>query len=258
MKRNSKEKIVKSKFVLRETKKTKLFKVVIFIMPVFTISVLAFGIVVPLHKFDKEDSAMALSRNECSSEADLDKLLIVVGADNVLPSSYKVDVGTFNGVKCDRIIITNLKKMFVDAENQGMKLKVIDGYVSSEEQQKKYDSEIEKVSNDKHTSKSRSKIEVEKYFSPPGRDEHQTGLSINIVDERESSDFTLTEEYRWLQKNAANYGFVVRYPMGKVKESFTKKSFDPTLFRYVGTENAQKMRIMNMCLEEYVAYINER
>ena len=56
-----------------------------------------------------------------------------------------------------------------------------------------------------------------------------------------------------LQEHAAEYGFVERYPKGK--ESITGIDYEPWHYRYVGKEHAQRMNELNMCLEEYVAFL---
>ena len=38
----------------------------------------------------------------------------------------------------------------------------------------------------------------------------------------------------------------------------TGRDYDPTLYRYVGTQNAEKMRQLSMCLEEYAEYLQEQ
>ena len=48
-------------------------------------------------------------------------------------------------------------------------------------------------------------------------------------------------------------GFVERYPKGK--ESITGIDYEPWHYRYVGKEHAQRMNELNMCLEEYVAFL---
>ena len=68
--------------------------------------------------------------------------------------------------------------------------------------------------------------------------------------------FDETPEYRWLQRHAHEYGFVLRYP--EDKSEITGIRFEPWHYRYVGREHAEKMRMLNFCLEEYVAYLDAR
>ena len=85
----------------------------------------------------------------------------------------------------------------------------------------------------------------------PGYSEHHTGLAVDFNDVED--DFRETEAYTWLQEHAAEYGFVERYPKGK--ESITGIDYEPWHYRYVGKEHAQRMNELNMCLEEYVAFL---
>ena len=85
----------------------------------------------------------------------------------------------------------------------------------------------------------------------PGHSEHHTGLAVDFNDV--SSDFRNTEAYAWLQKNAAKYGFVERYPEDKV--DITGIDYESWHYRYVGREHAEAMQSLNMCLEEYVLYL---
>ena len=59
-----------------------------------------------------------------------------------------------------------------------------------------------------------------------------------------------TDEAKWLLENAADYGFILRYP--KDKESVTGIIWEPWHYRYVGVENAKKIKASGLCLEEYL------
>ena len=66
--------------------------------------------------------------------------------------------------------------------------------------------------------------------------------------------FEATPEYKWLSENAASYGFILRYPSGK--ESVTGFDYEPWHYRYVGVEQAQKIKASGLTLEEYLAQPN--
>lgn len=91
------------------------------------------------------------------------------------------------------------------------------------------------------------------YSARPGFSEHQTGLSsdINIID----NSFENTDAFRWLQKNADKYGFILRFP--KDKEDITGYQYEPWHYRYVGKDIAKKIKTENLTLEEYYAYYVE-
>ena len=92
---------------------------------------------------------------------------------------------------------------------------------------------------------------IEEYINKPGSSDHNLGLAVdfNNVD----NNFEDLKAFKWLQKNAENYGFILRYP--KDKEDITKISYESWHWRYVGEEHAKKMNELKMCLEEYIEYL---
>ena len=55
--------------------------------------------------------------------------------------------------------------------------------------------------------------------------------------------------YEWLLKNAADYGFILRYP--KDRDDITGYNFEPWHWRYVGVEAAREIMDKDIVLEEY-------
>ena len=94
------------------------------------------------------------------------------------------------------------------------------------------------------------KTAADTYSARPGFSEHQTGLAtdINKID----NSFENTDAFRWLQKNAYKYGFILRFP--KDKEDITGYQYEPWHYRYVGTKVAKQIHDENLTLEEYYAY----
>ena len=88
----------------------------------------------------------------------------------------------------------------------------------------------------------------------PGTSEHNTGFSadFNIAED----SFESTPMFTWMQEHAADYGFVLRFPKGK--ESITGITYESWHYRFVGINNAKEMNRLNMCLEEYVEYMNNK
>lgn len=79
--------------------------------------------------------------------------------------------------------------------------------------------------------------EADTYSARAGHSEHQSGLAfdVNII----NSSFANTNEARWLAANCYRYGFILRYPEGKTKE--TGYMYEPWHFRYVGIDLATKL-----------------
>lgn len=98
--------------------------------------------------------------------------------------------------------------------------------------------------------------EAAKDVNPPGISEHQTGLAVDMHNQPSASrTFGDTEAARWLEKNAHKFGYILRYP--EHKTDITGIDYEPWHFRYVGRYHASKMYELDMCLEEYIEYINQ-
>ena len=54
-----------------------------------------------------------------------------------------------------------------------------------------------------------------------------------------------------LAEHAADYGFILRYPSDKTEA--TGMDYEPWHYRYVGSEQAHKIKESGLCLEEYLA-----
>ena len=98
--------------------------------------------------------------------------------------------------------------------------------------------------------------EAAKDVNPPGISEHQTGLAVDMHNMSSASQaFGNTHEAKWLAENAHKFGYILRYPEDKT--DITGINYEPWHFRYVGRYHATKMYELNMCLEEYMDYINQ-
>ncbi len=82
----------------------------------------------------------------------------------------------------------------------------------------------------------------------PGTSEHQTGLAFDISSLEQS--YGDTAEGKWLEKNCAKYGFIIRYQ--KSKENITGYVYEPWHIRYLGTVKAQEVTQSGLCLEEFL------
>ena len=87
----------------------------------------------------------------------------------------------------------------------------------------------------------------------PGTSEHNLGLAADIVTpsyQTLDEGFAQTEAFRWLSENAADYGFILRYPKGK--GDITGIIYEPWHYRYVGQAAAKVITEQGICLEEYL------
>lgn len=91
------------------------------------------------------------------------------------------------------------------------------------------------------------------YSARPGTSEHQTGLCLDLIDQKNpvlDESFASLEAYRWLEQNAHKFGFILRFPKGK--EGVTGYSYEPWHYRFVGVETATAIYRQGLTLEEYL------
>ena len=126
----------------------------------------------------------------------------------------------------------------------------VSGWRSQEEQQAIWDDTLSKE----------GEAFTRQYVALPGCSEHQTGLAIDLGLASQEIDFIRPHfPYRGVcgafRKQAADYGFVLRYPAGK--EAVTGIAHEPWHFRYVGVPHAGFMAEQGLVLEEYVAVLRQ-
>ena len=144
----------------------------------------------------------------------------------------------YKGHKANKEVYEQYKKMWKDANKEGLVFLVNSSFRTLEQQQKEYNS----FGDD--------------YASRPGFSEHQTGFALDIVkDGSNGNDFEDTDEFKWLSENSYKYGFILRYP--KNKENITGYSFESWHYRYLGVELATKVYESKLTYDEYYAYYCE-
>ncbi len=100
--------------------------------------------------------------------------------------------------------------------------------------------------------KADGKEKADTYSGRPGHSEHQTGLAVDVYNEKETyTNFEKTKEFNWMEKHAHEYGFILRFP--KDKEEETGYHYESWHYRYVGKEIATYIKDNNISLEEYYA-----
>ncbi len=94
---------------------------------------------------------------------------------------------------------------------------------------------------------------AETFVARPGHSEHQTGLAVDVYDTeacRLKECFAESDTYAWLERHAANYGFIVRYPDGL--QDVTGYRYEPWHLRWVGRELAFQMHLEGaLTMEEF-------
>lgn len=177
--------------------------------------------------------------------------LIVVNKDNPLPKGYQGDIVNFKEVQVSNIMKDNLYRMINDASKEGINLWISSAYRSLERQETLYNKEVESQRKNACNLEEAKRL-ASNVVAEPGKSEHNTGLAVDFNGVRD--DFFKSKEYNWLEKNSAKYGFILRYR--KEKSHITNIVFEPWHFRYVGEEHAKIMNEKDLCLEEYINFLN--
>ena len=134
-------------------------------------------------------------------------------------------------------------EMFKAAKDQDLTLIINSSYRSYEDQ--------EEIYNDFKNSRG---IEyADKIAARAGYSEHQTGLAIDIMNNKELyiDEKDTKKEYEWLINNSYKYGYILRYP--KEKEHITGYIFEDWHFRYFGERLATELYNSKLTYEEYLA-----
>jgi len=178
--------------------------------------------------------------------------LTLANSENILPEDFKPQLAHIDDTRqFDARAIEYLNKMMNDMRKSGIaNVWVQSAYRSIERQKELYDNSVQKYLKQGKTQEEAEKL-TDEYINKPGSSDHNLGLAVdfNNVD----NNFEDLKAFKWLKENAENYGFILRYP--KDKEDVTKISYESWHWRFVGEEHAKKMNELNMCLEEYIEYL---
>ena len=178
--------------------------------------------------------------------------MVLVNRDYILPDGYKtklenaVDSG-LDDIYLDERVAPYYNEMYKAAYADGIHLVPISGYRSVDRQKNNFERKINTYI-DAGYSKVEATQKAATIILPPGTSEHNAGLAMDICSLEQN--FEETREFEWLCENAADYGFILRYP--EDKQDVTKIIYEPWHWRYVGVEAAQEMKASGECLEEYL------
>ncbi len=144
---------------------------------------------------------------------------------------------------------------------------VMEGYRSVAEQQELFNDKMENLSS--RYSGERLVAETKKYVNYPGTSDYHSGMSFRM-DVYQSGNSELNDQKfqaesaqgAWLTENCWRFGIAFRFPSKDFPNtSWEDKSYKTgvssqlNLYRYVGKAHSVAMRVMNMCLEEYIEFL---
>ncbi len=151
-------------------------------------------------------------------------------------------VTVYPGLEVHKDVVLPLEKMRNAAANDGVRLVLLSGFRSVELQ--------EQIFYENKSIRNQIAAERASVSAPPGYSEHSTGYAIDFGDAvRRDTDFEVefeeTSAFKWLERNAAKYHFMLSFPKGNSQ----KVSYEPWHWRYEGSVEAlEKFRQANQKL----------
>lgn len=197
---------------------------------------------------DVSDITSEQSYNFSEWNKSCDYEMMVINKDNPIPDDINVKVKNCRGKEISAVAFDDLDSMISDAKKDGIVLWISSGYRDINYQKKLFDRQVEREKSKAVITQEEAEKRAAKVVARPKTSEHNTGLAVDFNGVED--DFYKTKEYKWLMDNAHEYGFIERYQK-KWKEC-TGVIYEPWHFRYVGKENAVKIKESGLCLEEYV------
>ena len=202
-----------------------------------------------------------------SRPADFDESA-VVSVGKYLGGNDKVQVKDYNvllmPVACDA-----LKEALDAAKAENLLHYMVDeGFRSWETQNTMFQNRVTKLSG-RYTGDALIEA-AKKEVNYPGTSEYNSGLSftLRLYDKNNAEvgvpKYSTTPQGIWMYENCWKYGLIFRFPQASWPlETTTDKSFKTgvslkmNLYRYVGKGHAAAMHYLDMCLEEYIEYLQE-
>lgn len=188
--------------------------------------------------------------------------LLLVNGKNPLPNkeNYAQNLTTIDAKylcgelnQLDKDVLPYAIALMEDAKAEGVDIRVRSPYRSYETQERLYNNEV-----NNWIRKGMGQLEAEEkaatIVARPGTSEHHCGFAIDFNETNTS--FENSNAYRWMLSNAADYGFILRYP--EDKQDITGVIYEPWHWRFVGIDVAKDINSKNMCLEEYIEEINNK
>lgn len=178
---------------------------------------------------------------------DLNKSYILVNKYNYLDKNYipqnLEEINTQyarDGMKLVNYAKEAFEKLAKDAKKEDLSIIAMSTYRSYNYQVNLYNRYV----------KEDGKEAADTYSGRPGFSEHQSGLAVDVYNGKEDyTNFENTKEFEWMQENAYKYGFILRFPKDKTKQ--TGYEYESWHYRYVGTEIATYIHKHNLSFEEY-------
>lgn len=145
--------------------------------------------------------------------------------------------------KIDAEVYKAFIEMYDAIEKENMNIYITSPYRSYNYQENLYNNYV----------KENGQTKADTFSARAGYSEHQTALAIDIAAKNSLyTKFATTKEYKWMLENCYKYGFILRYPENKEKQ--TGYMFESWHYRYVGKKVAKYIYESGITYDEYYEY----
>ncbi|MBE8966125.1 D-alanyl-D-alanine carboxypeptidase family protein [Nostocales cyanobacterium LEGE 12452] len=150
------------------------------------------------------------------------------------PESELVTISANRGIRMRKTAAQKFEEMVAAARSSGVILVPISAFRSVKDQEQLF---FAVGAQRNQTPAQRAALSA-----PPGHSEHHTGYAVDVGDgavpaTNLQTNFDNTKAYRWLQANAARFGFEMSFP----KDNAQGVSYEPWHWRFVGDRNSLEM-----------------
>ncbi len=184
-----------------------------------------------------------------------DVRLVLVNTNLPIGDGYFVKTAVADdatGISLETEAAENYRAMASAAALDGISLVLTAGYHDADTQQALFDAcQQEYIAQGYSTEEAHAL--AQSIVAEPSASEHLTGYGADIL----SADYLTsdigyadTAAFAWLERYAAEYGFILRYP--EDKQMITGRAYEPWHWRYVGIENAKAIVESGLTLEEFI------
>ncbi len=197
-------------------------------------------------------------------DADNTWAMFLVNTDNPVSQEYCDGIETafvyesWREYYMDSRMAEYMKQMLKAAAEDGCELKIVSAYRTIKYQQDNFDRSVKDRMDNRGMTYEEAYADTLREVQLPGYSEHNAGIAADIMsDEYESMDddgFENTKAFEWLSENAADYGFILRYPKGR--EDITGIIYEPWHYRFVGVYYAKLLDDRDITMEEYFKEMN--
>lgn len=147
------------------------------------------------------------------------------------PLSELAAISADGRIKMRKSAAKRFQEMAAVARSQGVILAPLSGFRSEKDQKPLF---FSTAARRNQTPSQRAAVSA-----PPGYSEHHTGYAVDIGDGRVpatnlSTKFEDTRAYKWLEANAAKYGFELSFPL----DNSQGVSYEPWHWRFVGDRDS--------------------